>query len=364
MLKNPFTPTFGSEPMLLAGREQFIEDVIGGLNNAPGDPNRTTVFTGSRGCGKTVLLARIASEASGTGWISANVTAGPNMLDEIVEQVLDNAPAALPKKAQSRITGLQAAGFGLTRVILPGETPSWRKRLTDLLAVLNEEDIGLLITVDEVSSEYKATIELATVYQHLIREKREVALIMAGLPGNVDQLLVHGSVSFLRRAFLRRLGAVDIPDVKTSMKKTIELSGRSIEPAALDQMAAYSDGFPLMIQLIGYHVWRQSNNKKIVIADVPPGKESAEDDLENMILHKTVREISDVDLKFLLAMVPDKNESSIADIATRMGVERNYASKYRTRLIRQGIIAPSGRGKLMMEIPMLKQLLKEHYGDY
>jgi hypothetical protein len=110
-------------------------------------------------------------------------------------------------------------------------------------------------------------------------------------------------------------------------------------------------------------VWRQSNNKKIVVADVQPGKESAEEDLENMILHKTVREISNVDLRFLLAMVPDKNESSIADIAARMGVERNYASKYRTRLIRQGIIAPSGRGKLVMEIPTLKQLLKEHYGD-
>jgi hypothetical protein len=349
--------------MLLAGREQFIEDVIGGLENASGDPNRTTIFTGSRGSGKTVLLGRIAAIASGIGWFSANVTASANMLDEIIEQILDNAPAALPKKAQSRITELQAAGFGLTREVSPAETPSWRKRLTDLLIILNEEGTGLLITVDEVSAAYPTMIELATVYQHLIREKREVALVMAGLPGSVDQLLIHGTVSFLRRAFLRKLGAVSIPDAKASMKKTVELSGRSIEPAALDQMAAYSDGFPLMIQLIGYHVWRQSERKGISVADVEAGKEAARTDLENMILHKTIRGISDMDLKFLLAMVPDEDESTIADIAARMGVGRNYASKYRTRLIRQGIVAPSGRGKLVMEIPTLKQLLKEHYYD-
>jgi hypothetical protein len=63
MLNNPFTPTFGSEPVLLAGRERYIDDVLSGLKNRPGDPNRTTIFTEPRGSGKTVLLSRIASEA-------------------------------------------------------------------------------------------------------------------------------------------------------------------------------------------------------------------------------------------------------------------------------------------------------------
>jgi len=62
--KNPFTPAFGSEPMFLAGRERIIEDIIGGLENGPGDPNRASILVGPRGSGKTVLLTRIAFEAS------------------------------------------------------------------------------------------------------------------------------------------------------------------------------------------------------------------------------------------------------------------------------------------------------------
>ena len=65
---NPFTPTFGSMPYALAGRVELIDDVIGGLANRPGDPNRSTIFIGPRGSGKTVLLRTIAEEASAQGW--------------------------------------------------------------------------------------------------------------------------------------------------------------------------------------------------------------------------------------------------------------------------------------------------------
>ena len=55
--RNPFTPTFGHEPFAFAGREELIDDVIEGLAEGPGDPNRATIFLGPRGSGKTVLLS-------------------------------------------------------------------------------------------------------------------------------------------------------------------------------------------------------------------------------------------------------------------------------------------------------------------
>ncbi len=57
--KNPFTPTFGHVPFALAGRTSYIDDVIDGLANYPDDPNRSTIFIGSRGSGKTVLLTAL-----------------------------------------------------------------------------------------------------------------------------------------------------------------------------------------------------------------------------------------------------------------------------------------------------------------
>ena len=70
MYKNPFKPTFGSIPIAMAGRETVIRDILEGLDNEPGDPNRASILVGARGTGKTVLLASIAEKAQERGWIS------------------------------------------------------------------------------------------------------------------------------------------------------------------------------------------------------------------------------------------------------------------------------------------------------
>ena len=100
-IRNPFTPTFGSIPLQLAGRDKIISDILEGLNNNPGDPNRATIFIGAQGSGKTVLLAKIAEEASTHGWISVNVNTDISMLDEILIQIRDNAKEFLTHETLS-----------------------------------------------------------------------------------------------------------------------------------------------------------------------------------------------------------------------------------------------------------------------
>ena len=41
LYKNPFTPTFGSIPLQLAGRDGVIHDILDGLDNAPGSMCKT-----------------------------------------------------------------------------------------------------------------------------------------------------------------------------------------------------------------------------------------------------------------------------------------------------------------------------------
>jgi hypothetical protein len=52
MAPNSFAPTFGSVPSEFAGRRQLVEDVIDGLDNAPGDPNHASIFIGLKGLAK------------------------------------------------------------------------------------------------------------------------------------------------------------------------------------------------------------------------------------------------------------------------------------------------------------------------
>jgi len=364
---NPFIPVFGRIPTLFVGRDRLIQDVVDGLKNGPDDPNRTTVFTGPRGNGKTVMLTKIAEEAQTLGWVCANVMTRPGMLDRILEQLRDNASEILPPKAKSRLAAISVTtplgGVSATTERTPEKAPSWAKQMTDLLNLLQQHNTGVLITVDEASSDAEELIDLIAEYQLFVRAERNIALIVAGLPWNVDALIMERTVSFFRRAFRRELKLISIPEVKSSLRKTIEGAGRAIDANALNEMAEATGGYPLMIQLIGYHVWKQSGAKRIESRDIEEGVESARADLENMILDATLLEISDTDKKFLVAMLPDARESNVSDIASRMGVSANYAAKYRRRLIKQGIIAPAGRGRVFFAIPMFKELFAEHCAE-
>ncbi|MDN5794791.1 MAG: ATP-binding protein [Intrasporangium sp.] len=67
---NPFTPTFGTSPPLLVGRDGDLEDFLEGLRGGPGAPERATLVTGLRGTGKTVMLNAYEdpSPARRVGW--------------------------------------------------------------------------------------------------------------------------------------------------------------------------------------------------------------------------------------------------------------------------------------------------------
>ena len=360
--KNPFTPAFGSEPLFLAGREQIIAELLEGLENGPGDPNRASVLIGPRGSGKTVLLTKIANEAARIGWISANVTAESGMLEKILEQIEQNGREFLPAKAKIRLAEIHAFGVGFTTENMPARKSSWRLQMAQYLDLLAEYQIGVLITVDEIDAKQPEMIHLVADFQHFIREKREAALLMAGLPGKTLQMFQDKDISFVRRAFQHKLDPIPITDVKTAIRKTIESSGRKIDNDALEAAAAYTKGFPFLIQLVGYHTWHQSpENKIITFADVDSGIESSEEYMERMILDITVSELSEKDLAFLIAMLPDAAESKMRDITERMGINTNLAGQYRLRLIKQGVIEEYGRGRVQFAMPLIKDYLMKYY---
>ena len=356
--KNPFTPIFGSEPLFLAGREQIIEDILGGLENGPGDPNRISILTGPRGSGKTVLLTIIANEASKIGWVSASVTALPGMMEKILEQIEQNGKEFLPAKAKRRLTEIHAFGVGFSIENIEARKPSWRLQMTRYLELFSEYKIGILLTVDEIDVRQPEMVELVSDFQHFIREKLNIALIMAGLPGKTLQMFHDGSISFVRRAFQHNLEPIHMSDVKAAIQKTVESSGKKIETAALESAASFSEGFPFLIQLVGYHAWRQSGDKKnISLTDVGRGIESSEEYMNRMILDTTIRELSEGDRAFLIAMLPDEGESRMSDITNRLGISTNLAGQYRLRMIKQGIVEEYGRGRVQFAMPLLKKYL-------
>lgn len=359
--ENPFTPTFGEVPLYMAGRDGVLRSMARAFERQGRAPELTTLILGARGTGKTALLARIAEDAGGHGWICANVTAVPGMLEDILVQASRKAAAIVGDAAGRRVTSVgvaQLVSVGWEHA--PQPPSNWRSKIEDLLDDLQRYETGLLITVDEVQRDSKELIQLAATYQQFVKDRRRVGLLMAGLPYHIEELKQNKVVSFLRRAEHQYLGRIDDAEIACAIRKTVEQGGRRIGKEALNAATAAAEGFPFMMQLVGYRSWDEHPNEtEITLEDVEVGIDVARGEMRSRMLESTYRELSNGDLAFLCAMLPDKGDSSLKDIASRLGKSSAYVNTYRRRMLKQGIIGDRRRGEVGFDLPVFKDFLAE-----
>lgn len=365
-MPNPFKPTAGANPPLLVGRDELIEEFAESIEDGPGAPMRLSIFTGPRGVGKTVILNAIADRVqAGYQWIVLHETATPGFVGRLTRAIrreLDDGP-------RRRITGVTlpsvlGSGGGGVQIAPPAqEMPAedFREVIGPLLDRCEGNGTGVLITLDEVHADNSVELrQLATAVQHLIREERQFALAFAGLPTAVDDLLTADQITFLRRADRRDLKDVPLADVARALDTTITDSGRSITTEALELAAQATGGYPFMIQLVGYQLWRNAVGSTITEAAAGAGIDAARIRLGSLVHAPALRELSDIDRTYLLAMAQDRGPSRTSDIASRMDKSPQYASVYRARLIAAGMIEPAGHGTVRFAIPYLREYLLEH----
>ena len=367
MASNPFRPGFGNSPAILAGRDDFIEQFAEALDDGPGSLGRATLYTGAPGTGKTVMLNEVADIAKQRGWLTIDETASPGFVSRLVVQHLPALLSGLDPNARrlklTSVSGPMGIG-GLswdasdTHVVAAG-LRNQMELACDLLAAAGS---GLLVTLDEVhgtqASEFR---DFFSTIQHLFRNDRNIAVAAAGLPSAISSLLNDDVLTFLRRANRHTLGPVGLGEVARVMLATVESAGRTIDREACRLAAAATGGYPFLIQLVGYQIWRQHPDAaEITGDDVDKGVPAALRRMGSLVHEPAIAELSNVDRTFLLAMARDRQPSRIADIAERMGVDLAYTSVYRQRLIDAQMVEPAGRGLLAYTLPYVADYLRSN----
>jgi hypothetical protein len=359
---NPFTPNFGQVPYVLAGRDSLLSEITSAYNAGYNDPALTSLLIGPRGSGKTALMSLLADEASQMGWVCVNAACVSGLLAEIYQGTLRSAKNFINTEAS---THLKSIGLGDLLSFewehSEKDAPTWRIKMENILDDLTSQGIGVLMTIDEIDPALPELVRLISTYQLFIRENYKVALLMAGLPSQVSMLLNEKSITFLRRASQYHLKKIPQVEVELAIEKTITEGGKTISPEALSMTTQASEGFPFMLQLVGFRTW-QASGENTLIDDISAEKgiERARQDLTTRVLDATFRDLSEGDISFLTAMMEDSETSRIADIVKRLGKSDSYVSQYRLRLLEQGVIDTPARGRVEFAMPFFKEYLKEH----
>jgi hypothetical protein len=314
------------------------------------------------------MLTAAEQEARDRGWAVISETASPGLVERLI---FEHLPGLLtrhdPNATRRRLTGLSfKVGVEWDTIDNHPVRAGLRNQLDDLSDILGGDGAGLLITVDEIHRQSVDELrQLTAVVQHAFREDREVAFAAAGLPSSVSDLLSGTILTFLRRADRHHLSAVDLSDVAEAIREPILSSARTISDEALDEAVRATDGYPFLIQLVGYHIWRRHPRETDVsLADVRAGIAAARRRMGSLVYEPSLADLSDVDRSFLLAMAVDSGPSRMADVAERLHVDKNYASQYRLRLLDSELIAPAGHGYVDFALPYLREYLQEHAASF
>ncbi|WP_193510186.1 ATP-binding protein [Cryobacterium sp. BB736] len=359
--RNPFKPTAGATPPLLIGREEPLKWYARAISIGPGAPGLLTVFTGPRGIGKTVMLTAVEHIAREHGWVHVSETATPGLLGRIHRQMATHLEELGGSPQARKPRGATIDGSGVTIQSPSGGYSDWRGTATELLAALEARKTGMLITIDEIHAVDRSELsQLAAGMDHLMHEKRAVSLVVAGLSKPVSDLLNEQGSAFLRRADRVNLGELPVPAVHDALGDTFITSGVNLTDDQLDRAAAATGGYPFLMQLVGYHVWRRAISGAIVEEQFQAGIDAATKRLEATVLQAALSDLSGVDKTFLLRMAEDDGPTRTAELIARMGVSDKYVAVYRRRLIDAGVIVAPGRGRVDFAIPHLRDYLRQH----
>lgn len=364
MTPNPFRPSFGVSPRVLAGRADLLQDFDVALDEGPGSPLRSLLVSGPRGMGKTVVLNELEDIARTRGWLVLRLSEGPGMLQELGESTVPGLLAEHDVRAvRRRVTDVGISAVGSVRTDVEDRypvRPSLTQLLGRLLDVLAGHETGLMFTLDEVQAADPVLVgRFAATYQHLVRDDREVAFAAAGLPTGIDHLLRQVGTTFLRRAERVHLAVLTDEEVAAAARATVAEAGRTIDDAALDRLVQIVHGYPYLLQLVGYHAWRTGAGRpEVTLEDVGTTLPLVIERMGRLVHAPALGVVPEGQRSYLRAMADDDGPSATRAVAGRMGVPMSQQNVYRARLIDRELIRAAGHGYVEFTLPYLREHLR------
>lgn len=377
-VSNPFTPNAGARPPELAGRQAPLEDFDTVLQRVQlGYTDKGVIVTGLRGVGKTVLLHAFEELAIARNLVVVKHEASkqpdgfsrkfPSLARRAL---LEMSPADRWKARARRAAGL-LRGFkaqfdpdGKWTVTFDGadvegvaDTGDFVADLPELVVALGEaaQEHGqvLVFLIDEI--QYLGSNELSAVVmaKHQVNQ-RELPIVFAGagLP-QLPSLTSDAQTYAERMSSWPEIGRLPDDEARNAILLPARAAGADFEPATLDVIIAYTEGYPFFLQEYGKAVWNIAESSPITLADAREARDVVDAVLDQDFFSLRVGNLPDRELDYVKALVSlGTGEHAPADIAKAMG-EASSASigSFSRRLTERGLIYNTKRGRVAFTVP-------------
>ena len=371
MFSNPFSPVFGGKPDVFFGRDRILSLFDLAMIDS-GSDERAIFITGTRGSGKTALLEQLSIRARKKKRRVFDL--GPeNTIEQLIHELsgYDEITNTINPQVNVNLPGI---GGGISGGSISKTKRNGREALQPLLLeTCAKTKQGLLITVDEIQ---KVPLEdvssLCNAFQMASRKGHDIMLAVAGLPYSYGNITRYEGCTYLRRASHEEIGLFTWDEAADALKKVFSgIKGLQIDKTFLDKINQISFGHPYLMQLLGYHLILQVNNREpekmhtFTENELTDAEKNALLSYEQRALKPLFDELPDSEKKYLVRMADCLGEdrvASTADITRALGTTQNKLSRTRAYLIDHGIIASPEHGKVMFCIPYLADYVKKDKG--
>ena len=347
MKNNPFSLDFGGTPYLMIPRHIEKQKIVSAFT-AEIPTTHIFMIMGARGNGKTVLMSSVKDELiENSEWLHVDISPESNMLEVLAASLIQKSKKKYSKKKMDFNLDLKIASFGVS-----SETDSkYSSVYTDLdniIEYLRDRKTKILITVDEAVNS-KSMRELTTYFQHCLRERYPVFLLMTGLYKNIRALQNNRSQTFLKRAPRIILGSLSLIRITQQYQEVF-----SLETKKAEEMAKHTEGYSYAFQILGYLVFESKkqevtesilNEYKLMLGESSYDKIWEELSPNERLVAKTTAEASD--------------GATVKEVREILGMNSNEFSTYSDTLEKSGVFAAdSAYGTVRFALPYIREYIQ------
>lgn len=379
---SPYTPGAGTMPPYLAGRKELLETSDKCLEAAlKGYPQKSIIYYGLRGVGKTVLLNAIEEKAEDLdilyehieiaekkSFIRQIANASKKIIHRMstVEAAKDVIRKALGiiqafsvtynPEDQTFSAGLSEPSGYITTGILSDD-------LTEVFMSMGRTALkaGKVICffIDEIQYMKEEEMEALVNALHRVSQKRLPIIIFgAGLP---KVLRILGEVkSYTERLFkYEQIGKLSDEAARDAIAEPAKDLGVDYEEQAIMEILKWSQGYPFFIQELCNTVWEYTEKDLISLEDVERVIATFLKNLDDNFFQIRYERCTKKEHDFLFAMVRcGELPCTISNVARILKKRVNSISPIRAQLISKGIIFSSGYGEIDFTVPLFDEYLR------